>query len=247
MNKPKGKITEIKGTTDEMVELFKAHETLFDTWKDEIPKIENELAGISDLNEQIEYLKDLEAEYLLNNTTYIDIQATSGFIVSKHKTPVKVGLDNWITNKIAVLKRKLSKQKPKRDETKISYDWQNNPDKELKELFELMTNKYKLIALETAYDDFEAVFSACPIDENFKPIKWHDDNASELLYFILRLKESKQLSGNQNRIDYKRLTACFIQADGKQFKANWKQLKFNIEINLSESKKKTIDKLLRNF
>jgi len=243
MEKPKGKITEIKGTLAEMIE---AQQLLYDTWKDEIPIIENELAAISDLKEQIEYLKDLEAEYLLKNTTYNDVQATSGFIVSKHKTPIKIGLDNWITNKIAVINRKLSKEKPKRDETKISYDWQNKPDTELKQLFELMTNKYKLIALETAYDDFEAVFTACPIDKDFKPIKWHDDNASELLFFIHTLKDSGLVSGNPKRIDYKRMIACFVQPDGEPFKASWKQLKQDI-IKLSYSWQKAIDELFYNL
>jgi hypothetical protein len=227
--------------------MIEAHQMLYLSWKDEIPKIEKELAEISDLQEQVEYLKDLEANYLLINTTYSDIQATSGFIVSKHKTPIKIGLDNWITNKIAVINRKLSKQKPKRDGTKISYDWQNKPDTELKELFELMTNKYKLIALKTAYDDFEAVFLACPIDKDFKPIKWHDDNASELLFFIQSLKESGLVSGNPKRIDYKKMTSCFIQIDGRPFKANWKQLKFNIEFNLSKRKRDAIEDLFYNL
>jgi len=244
MEKPKDKIIELKGTLAEMIE---SQQIFHDTWKDEIPKIEKELAEISDLNEQIEFLKDKEAEYLLKVSTNSFELATSGFLVGNHQNPAKIGLDNWITNKIAVINRKLSKEKPKRKETKISYNWLINPDTELKELFELMTNKYKLIASDTSYEAFEAIFSACPIDEHFNPIKWHDNNASELLYFIHNLKDGHKISGIKNRIDYKKMTSCFVQPDGKQFNANWKQLKFNIEINLSERKREAIDELLKNF
>jgi len=45
-----------------------------------------------------------------------------------------------------------------------------------------MIDKYKLIAPETTLEQFKATFTGQPI-ESINPIKWHQDNASELLYF----------------------------------------------------------------
>ncbi|MBK7523250.1 MAG: hypothetical protein IPI53_03490 [Saprospiraceae bacterium] len=130
---------------------------------------------------------------------------------------------------------------------KISYVWQVNAEKELPELYSLLIEKYKLIASESTYKQFEAVFIGQPIDENFKPIKWHQDNASELLYFITRLEELNNISHKNLRTDYQKLESCFVKPDGNKFKANWKQLKTNLETNLSDDKQKAIDELVSHF
>lgn len=130
---------------------------------------------------------------------------------------------------------------------KISYKWHTNPDKELPELYSLMINKYNLIAPETTYEQFKAVFTGQSIDDSFEPIRWHDENASELLFFINRLVQSSNIAGNPKRADYNKLTACFIKPDGKPFKAVWKSLKTNININLSPDKQRAIDELVSNF
>ena len=135
--------------------------------------------------------------------------------------------------------RKLQKQK-------ISYVWQGKAETDLPELYSLMTDEHKLIALETTYEQFKAVFTGQPIDE-IKPIKWHQENASELLYFIDRLEQSGNIAHNPKRADYQRLTACFVKPDGKQFNVVWKSLKTNIDINLSSDKQKAIDELMKNF
>ena len=126
----------------------------------------------------------------------------------------------------------------------IGYEWQSNPNKELPELYSLM-NKYKLIA-ETTKEQFIDIFTGQPID-NIKPVKWHQDNASELLYFIERLKVLNNIDYNPKKADYQKMTACFVKPDGKPFKANWKQLKQTISINLSVDKQKAIDELVNNF
>lgn len=140
----------------------------------------------------------------------------------------------------------LPPQKPPKQQKKTSYVWENNPDKELPELYNLMINEYKLIAPETTYKQFKAVFTGQPIDK-IEPVKWHQDNASELLYFIDRLEQLNNIVHNPKRADYQRMTACFVKPDGKQFNAVWKSLKTDIEINLSQDKQKAIYDLVSNF
>lgn len=137
-------------------------------------------------------------------------------------------------------------RKPKIQHKKSSYKWCNNPDKELRELYKLMINKYKLIASETTYEQFKAVFTVKPI-ETINPIKWHQDNASELLYFIYRLEQSNNIAYNPKKADYKKMTDCFVKPDGNEFNAVWKSLKTHLEINLSPNKQKAIDELINNF
>lgn len=133
--------------------------------------------------------------------------------------------------------------KPPKQQKKTSYMWKANPDKELPELYSLMIDKYKLIASESTYDQFKAVFTGQPIDDSFEPIRWHQNNASELLYFNEAIKKKVDNVWNI----YQRMAACFVKPDGKPFKAVWKSLKTNIDINLSPDKQKTIDELVSDF
>ena len=154
-------------------------------------------------------------------------------------------LQKYLSNEIDH-QQKRPARKPPKQQKKTSYVWQSNPDNELPELYSLMINKYKLIAPETTYEQFKAVFTGQPIDE-IKQIKWHQDNASELLYFIDRLEQSNNIRHNQKKADYQRMTACFVKPDGNVFTANLKQIKQNITINLSADKQKAIDELVSNF
>lgn len=150
-------------------------------------------------------------------------------------------LQKYLSNEIDYQQKKPTRKPPKQQK-KTSYQWQSNPDKELPELYSLMINKYKLIASETTYGQFEAVFTGQPI-ESINPIKWHQDNASELLYFNEAIKNKV----NDVWHIYQRLEACFAKPDGKPFKVVWKSLKTNIDINLSSDKQKAIDELVSNF
>jgi hypothetical protein len=142
--------------------------------------------------------------------------------------------------------QKRPARKPPQQQKKTSYVWQINPDKELPELHSLMINKYKLIASETTFEQFKAIFTGQPI-ESIEPIKWHQDNASELLYFIDRLEQLNNIVHNQKKADYLKMTACFVKPDGQKFNAVWKSLKTNLEINLSPDKQKAIDELVKIF
>jgi hypothetical protein len=133
-----------------------------------------------------------------------------------------------------------------KQQKKTSYVWQNNPDKELPELYSLMIDKYNLIAPETTYEQFKDIFTGQPIDV-INPIRWHQNNASELLYFIDKLEQSSNIEHNPSRADYQKLKACFVKPDDKQFDEALKSLKTNIEINLSPDKQKAIDELVNNF
>ena len=187
----------------------------------------------------------------------IDLESRIHFFDYKSIDPIKetenhIEKDNYwfykmyqvYLNKRLNTLRNTQKQEPYKDkqQQKTSYVWQNNPDKELPELYSLMLNKYKLIAPETTLEQFKAVFTGQPINE-IKPIRWHQDNASELLYF----NEAIQAKVDNVWHIYQRLAACFVKPDGKEFNAVWKSLKTNIDINLSSDKQKAIDELVKNF
>lgn len=61
-----------------------------------------------------------------------------------------------------------------------------------------MIDNYKLIAPETTCEQFKAVFTGQAI-ESINPIKWHQDNASELLYFIDRLQKTNNIVHNPKK------------------------------------------------
>jgi len=124
---------------------------------------------------------------------------------------------------------------------KKSYKWIQ--EQELPELFEMMVDEF--VHSETTIEQFTTIFTWQPI-ESITPIRWHDDNASELLYFIIRLEETSNIE-EKKRTDYIKMKACFVKPNGKPFNANFKELKQNIYINLSQEKQKAIDKLISNF
>jgi hypothetical protein len=87
---------------------------------------------------------------------------------------------NYLTNR----QNELSKQ-PKQQK-KTSYVWQGNADKELPELYKLMIESH-LIAKETTYQQFKAVFTGQPIDDIEKIRKTKKFTNVLLTYFISEL------------------------------------------------------------
>jgi hypothetical protein len=153
-------------------------------------------------------------------------------------------LQKYLSNEIDH-QQKRPARKPPKQQKKTSYVWQTNPDTELPELYSLMINKYKLIASETTYEQFKAAFTGQEI-ESINPIKWHQDNASELLYFIEKLGQSNNIEHNPKRADYQKLKACFVKPDGSQFNEALKTLKQQIQF-ISPDKQRAIDELVSNF
>lgn len=153
----------------------------------------------------------------------------------------------------SVLKKKmldLDRTHKHKKKKMLTYKWNGlyvRIDGELSELYSMMIDEYKLIAPETTYEQLKAVFTANPIDKII-PIKWHDENATELLYFISKLEDTENIERNKkNRSNYKRLEACFIKSNGEKFNPAWKQLKQTMEIDLSEQKREIIDSLSKRF
>ncbi len=96
---------------------------------------------------------------------------------------------------------------------KTSYHWQNKPEVELPVLYKLMTKTYQLIALETTYDQFKAIFTGQP-RESIKPIKWI--KAKNLnAYFIHQLIKKKRISKAVNNDIWETAKQCFV--DGVYF------------------------------
>jgi hypothetical protein len=221
------------------VKIIKSYQTLLDHFEPITKVIIERLESITNPKDKIKYLKSEEIKYLIDVTMNPKLMAASGIVTTAN--PHKAGLDRWIDLKIKEIETDDLSINP----NKIikSYVWQTNPDKELPELYRLMIDKYKLIASETTYEQFKAVFTGQIIDDSFEPIRWHQDKASELLYFNEAIKNKV----NNVWHIYKRLTACFVKPDGKPFKAEWKSLKTNIGINLSSDKQKPIDELVKIF
>lgn len=63
-----------------------------------------------------------------------------------------------------------------------------------------------------------------------EPVKWLTNNASELIFFILKLQEFG-FSPTPSRQDWQTLRMLFIKGDGSFFKENFKTLKTDIKIN----------------
>lgn len=226
-------------------ELTKAYQILDDDYKPSKELIESKLQTITEANKKIEFLRLEKIKYQLYVQSNSNLKAASGVVTLGR--PHNAGLDGWIDFKIQEIEEIELIQESYKKVKMTSYVWQNNPDKELPELYNWMVNELKLIASETSYEQFKAVFSRQSIDESFEPIRWHQNNSSELLYFIGRLEQSNNIEHNPKRADYKKLKACFVKPDGSQFEVVWKSLKTNIEINLSPDKQKAIDELVSHF
>jgi hypothetical protein len=136
-------------------------------------------------------------------------------------------------------KKGINKEKGK----KFSYQWNGKPD-ELNDFFNRL--KGGLISNDNELDDFIKVFSKVEINSNLKPIKWNNDVASEVLFFIKILME-KGLIEKSNRMDYRQLKLLFVKPDGNQFDENLKQLNQNLDINLSANKQDELNSLLDSF
>lgn len=126
----------------------------------------------------------------------------------------------------------------------ISYVWQDDHKEELPKLYKLMKDKY--LHKNTTLKQFKAVFTG-KTTENFTPIKWHDTNAYELLYFIMQLIDSGNIDGSLKRMDYIKLKACFIKPNGEPFTTDFKVVKQKVKEELSAEKQEAIDELISHF
>lgn len=132
----------------------------------------------------------------------------------------------------------------KQDKKKLtlSYKWQGDVENDLPELYQLLSNH---ISNDVTLERFKAIFTGNDVS-TIVPVKWHDNNASEVLYFILQLAESKNIDEGE-RLNYERLKACIVQPNGQKFSANFKELKQKIDIYLSQPKRQSIDEIVKRF
>jgi hypothetical protein len=194
--------------TFDWIELKKVRKQEFINYKKSVNDAYR-MDGIEPENDNVLYKYWLPKEIIEANLWKSDI-IEKGFTDLYEKDLIQI--DHYISF-LEQERDNLTKSKPKKQKTKISYIWQNNPDKELPELHKLMRDKYKLIASETTFEQFKAVFTGQPIDDSFEPLKWKESN--RLLAYFLDSAFSGQnwqsIAGKGN---------LFFNLKGKLIKAN---------------------------
>ena len=125
---------------------------------------------------------------------------------------------------------------------KVSYKWLGQPD----EQEQLFTDLQSYFSIKATFKQFKPIFLGVPLEE-VEPIRWHEDNASELLFFIMDMMEKGLINDEIKRMDYKKLQGCFIKPDGNIFNSSFKNLKKNLDVNLSDAKKQAISKILEKY
>lgn len=112
---------------------------------------------------------------------------------------------------------------PKTPQERVSFLWKNNPEVELPTLHRLLVSvKYGFIAPDTTFEQFEAAFTAQPI-QSIKPIKWIGTNAL-LAYFLNKVFEGQNWQSIAG-------SGLFLNAKDKSLKSN----------DLAQAKKKNKD------
>ena len=131
----------------------------------------------------IEQLKKIEAITInrIKETKKIELLNFIDFILNKEFDNETIEAQRQkIIQELLQIKEGLTKSKDHK--IKTTYKWPGNAEKELPELYSLMMGKYKLIAPETTYEQFRAIFTRQPI-ESINPIKWTESNRL-LAYFL---------------------------------------------------------------
>ncbi len=194
-----------------------------------ISRIEDALKRLSNPFEKLEYLNRQKADFCLNNRG-----ADADMVILWFDSIAKS------IRHLSFLEKKIDSPASKLYQKGLSYKW--IADKfYLEDLYD--KTKGKLILESTHKDVFMAVFNAKPL-RDITPVFWHDDNASELIYFILKLGENGYIHETK-RTNYKQMTACFYKEDGaKWVSKSFRSLKQKLEYNLSEQKRCFINKLI---
>lgn len=177
----------------------------------------------------------------------VDSEVTWGFMVDK------LGIKERLINQMAEQMRStldlttdspnVPASKPPKSEP-ISYLWQDDPKDELPKLYRLMKGKF--LHKDCTLKQFKSVFSGKPLND-IDPLKWHDTNGYELLYFVMQLVDSGNVDGSLKRMDYMRLKACFVMPNGKPFSTDFKDVKQKVKKELSSEKQKAIDEIISQF
>jgi hypothetical protein len=150
----------------------------------------------------------------------------------------------WRRTHLALKLKKMSPSKEVRrpDESKrISFSYAGN-EEELKEFYQNMIGQW--IDEETTWEQFKAVFTAQPLNE-ISPIKWHENTASELLYFTISMRGQGIVEKPNAKHNHQQMEACFVAPDGEPFQAAWPQIAAQLDTGgLSKQKQQAIDDFL---
>jgi hypothetical protein len=155
---------------------LEAYKILIDDYTPTTKVIEKKLEELESAEDKIKYLKSEEIKYLIDVSMNPMKMAVSGIVTTNN--PHKAGLDRWIEYKIWEVKNSAN---PSKVEKNTAYTWIGNTDKELPKLYSQLRN-YKIIAIETAYELFQAVLTGKPIEQGVS-IKWNESNRL-LAYFL---------------------------------------------------------------
>lgn len=132
--------------------------------------------------------------------------------------------------------KKLNLTQPKK---LLSYKWVGDLE-DLGQLYDILNGT---LIQKTKKEDFIAAFSGEVIG-SFKPIKWHDNNATEAIFFIKSLMP-ELVFDERKRMNYDKFIGCFIKADGTCFDTkSLKTLNRNAEVDLSMVKKLLVKDLI---
>lgn len=125
-----------------------------------------------------------------------------------------------------------------------SYCWLGKDD-ELDQLFEKMKHFFHIGTMKKEFVD---AFTEKHVTE-IKGVYWHNDNASEALFFVKSLSDLGLIMsplGNR-RFSYKLFRECIKKSNGDHFHQNLKSLKTNVEINLSQQTQNEILDIIKEF
>lgn len=191
--------------------------------KNRIEELNKLALSISPLQERI--FKETNNKIIFHSILYNIsdvIEIANSFITNKVEEPTKIKTVRKTNNK-------------------TTYEFLYDKGK-LNVLFKALQT-YDLISKENKYTDFDYIFSNKPLS-NVKPLIWGSDTSTELLFFVIEMIENELISGKGKNMDYKKMTSCFKTINNEAFNAQFRQIKKNIELNLSLEKQKLITKII---
>lgn len=213
---------------------------------DEISKVEDMIVG------------ETKSIILSGLTRYDDLDDQMKYLYQEYESHIDsdTGSDEitrWLEQKISLITKKLEQATEQATEQakpskrspiqRTSYRWQGTPG-QLSEFCKQINGSY-IAPDEDEDDDVKAIFSAKPLND-IKPVRWHDETASELIYFITKIEEAGIIESGK-KADYERMRTCFVKPDGTPFNtSSWPSLKYKMCINLSEAKQQAIDKIVED-
>lgn len=129
---------------------------------------------------------------------------------------------------------------PEADVRDTSYKWLLTTD-QLKELYRMLNPVH---IIDTSEEDFIAVFTRKPVG-SFSPVRWRDDSASEVVFFIYQLIHKDCLSESKGSMNYQKLISCICKPDGQPFDSkSLASSKYKLDSHPTQDKKEAIQDII---